>query len=66
MEPWMLSATDASDLIRTRELSPVELTESVLGRIDAVEDRVGAFATVTADAARVRARACLLYTSRCV
>ena len=57
MEPWMLSATDASDLIRTRELSPVELTESVLGRIDAVEDRVGAFATVTADAARVRARA---------
>lgn len=56
MEAYQLSALDASSLIRSHDLSPVELTESVLARIDAVDDLVGAFVTVTADRAREQAR----------
>lgn len=56
MQPWTLSAGEASALIKAKELSPVELTESVLERIAAVDDRVGAFVTVTADRAREQAR----------
>jgi aspartyl-tRNA(Asn)/glutamyl-tRNA(Gln) amidotransferase subunit A len=52
MEPYQLSLSAAAAQIEARELSPVELTDSVLGRIDAVEDRLNAFATVTADVAR--------------
>lgn len=56
MEAYQLTAVEASNLIRSRGLSPVELTESVLSRIDAVDDRVGAFVTVTAERAREQAR----------
>ncbi|MFF5105457.1 amidase [Streptomyces sp. NPDC000134] len=51
MQPFELSLTEASRAVRTRELSPVELTESVLARIAAVEGRLGAYVTVAADAA---------------
>ncbi|MEU0049099.1 amidase [Streptomyces sp. NPDC006309] len=51
MQPFELSLTQASRAVRARELSPVELTESVLARIDAVEGRLGAYVTVAADAA---------------
>lgn len=51
MQPFELSLTEASRAVRARELSPVELTESVLARIAAVEGRLGAYVTVTADAA---------------
>ncbi|CAL9395559.1 amidase [Streptomyces sp. enrichment culture] len=51
MRPFELSLTEASRAVRARELSPVELTESVLARIAAVEGRLGAYVTVTADAA---------------
>ncbi|MFD3612303.1 amidase [Streptomyces atroolivaceus] len=51
MQPFELSLTEASRVVRARELSPVELTESVLARIDAVEGRLGAYVTVAADAA---------------
>ncbi|QDI68568.1 Asp-tRNA(Asn)/Glu-tRNA(Gln) amidotransferase GatCAB subunit A [Streptomyces calvus] len=51
MQPFELSLTEASCAVRARELSPVELTESVLARIAAVEGRLGAYVTVTADAA---------------
>lgn len=51
MQPFELSLTEASRAVRARELSPVELTESVLARITAVEGRLGAFVTVAADAA---------------
>lgn len=58
MEPYELTLTDAAEKIKAKELSPVELTASVLGRIDAVEDKITAFATVTADlATRAAARA---------
>ncbi|WP_328563153.1 amidase [Streptomyces coelicoflavus] len=51
MHPFELSLTEASRAVRARELSPVELTESVLARIAAVEGRLGAYVTVAADAA---------------
>lgn len=51
MQPFELSLTEASRAVRARELSPVELTESVLARIAAVEGRLGAYVTVVADAA---------------
>lgn len=51
MQPFELSLTEASRAVRARELSPVELTESVLARIAAVEGRLGAYVTVAAEAA---------------
>jgi aspartyl-tRNA(Asn)/glutamyl-tRNA(Gln) amidotransferase subunit A len=52
-----LSLAEASALIRTRRLSPVELTEALLDRIDRLDARVGAFITVTHDEAMRAARA---------
>ncbi|MFE8915525.1 amidase [Streptomyces globisporus] len=51
MQPFELSLAEASRAVRARELSPVELTASVLARIAAVEGRLGAYVTVAADAA---------------
>jgi aspartyl-tRNA(Asn)/glutamyl-tRNA(Gln) amidotransferase subunit A len=42
---------------RSGEASPVAVTEAYLGRIDALDDRMGAYLTVTADDARAAARA---------
>ncbi|GAA3742770.1 hypothetical protein GCM10023082_44530 [Streptomyces tremellae] len=53
---YELSLTEASRAVERRELSPVELTESVLGRIAAVDARLCAYVTVTADAALRAAR----------
>jgi aspartyl-tRNA(Asn)/glutamyl-tRNA(Gln) amidotransferase subunit A len=52
MQPYELTISEASERIRTKELSPIELAESVLSRIAAVDEKVGAFAAVTADRAR--------------
>jgi len=52
-----LSLTEASALIKARRLSPVELTQACLDRIDRIDSRVGAFITVTRDEALVAARA---------
>lgn len=46
-----LSLAAASALIAAREVTPLELTESALARIEASEGSVGAFVTVTADVA---------------
>jgi aspartyl-tRNA(Asn)/glutamyl-tRNA(Gln) amidotransferase subunit A len=43
--------------LRSGELSPVELTEAVLGRIERHNGRLNAYLTVTAEAAREDARA---------
>ncbi|MEU9070312.1 amidase [Streptomyces sp. NPDC048109] len=51
MQPFELSLTEAARAVRARELSPVELTESVLARVAAVEGRLGAYVTVAADTA---------------
>ncbi|GAA2613226.1 amidase [Streptomyces axinellae] len=52
MQPYELTLAEAARAIHGGELSPVELTDSVLGRIDEVEPRLGAYVAVTADAAR--------------
>ncbi|WP_160330461.1 amidase, partial [Sphaerimonospora mesophila] len=51
------TATAAAAAIASGELSPVELVEPMLARIEATEPRLNAYATVTADAARERAAA---------
>ncbi|MGY2128527.1 amidase [Blastococcus sp. SYSU DS0617] len=52
MEPFELSLSAAATEIAARRLSPVELTDSVLARIDATEAQLGAFAHVTPELAR--------------
>ncbi|WP_217144475.1 amidase [Streptomyces sp. AC627_RSS907] len=56
MQPYELSLAQAADAIRARVLSPVELVDSVLDRIEKVEPRLGAYAAVTAEQARRAAR----------
>ncbi|WP_347352907.1 amidase [Intrasporangium sp.] len=56
MQPYELTITQASRAIATRELSPVELLDSVSSQIERHEARVGAFATLTLDSAREAAR----------
>ncbi len=50
-----LSVLELAAAIRRRELSPVEITRHYLDRIEALNADVGAFFTVTADAAREQA-----------
>ena len=52
-----LTIADASRLIATRELSPVELTEACLSRIEALDNQLDSFVTVTAERARAEAKA---------
>ena len=51
-----LTIADAAQQIRTRRLSPVELTDLVLQRIAALDGKVGAFVTVAGDQALTAAR----------
>jgi aspartyl-tRNA(Asn)/glutamyl-tRNA(Gln) amidotransferase subunit A len=53
-----LTIAKAARLIETKELSPVELTESRLQRIDKLDGRLNSFIRVTADQARISAKAC--------
>ena len=46
----------AAEAVRARRVSPVSLTEACLARIKAVEPRLNAFITVTAELAREQAR----------
>lgn len=58
MLPCELTLADASRAVARRELSPVELTRSVLDRVAAVDGRLGAYVTVAAESAlRSAARA---------
>ena len=56
-ELWQLSVTGASQLLADREISSVELTESLLKRIADVDGRLSSYITVTGDAARRQAKA---------
>jgi len=51
-----LSIAEAGGLIRERKLSPVELTQACLARIETLEARLNAFITVTGDEAMTSAR----------
>ncbi len=52
-----LTAFEASELVRVGEISSVELTRAVLDRIDAVDDRLHAYLTVTREHALAAAYA---------
>ncbi|MEV4336629.1 amidase [Streptomyces sp. NPDC049590] len=56
MRPYELTLAAAATEIRERRLSPVELTDSVLERIDRVNPQVEAYVTVAAEQARSAAR----------
>ncbi|MYR03279.1 amidase family protein, partial [Streptomyces sp. SID6139] len=57
MRPYELPLTAAAEAIRTRQLSPVELADSVLERIAHREPQLQAYVTVAAERAREAARA---------
>jgi aspartyl-tRNA(Asn)/glutamyl-tRNA(Gln) amidotransferase subunit A len=52
-----LTAAEASRAFAAKRLSPVELTEALLARIDRLDPKVNAFIRLDADAARAAARA---------
>jgi aspartyl-tRNA(Asn)/glutamyl-tRNA(Gln) amidotransferase subunit A len=52
-----LTIDEAANLLGRREISSVELTRALLARIDAIDRRIGAFITVTADLALEQAAA---------
>ena len=43
--------TDLAKMVRARQISPVELTRAYLARIETLNPKLSAFATVTADLA---------------
>ncbi len=51
-----LSLSEASRLVRSKKVSPVELTQECLRRIDRLNPKLNAFITVTADPALAQAR----------
>jgi len=51
-----LSLIDAAELLRARKVSPVELTNACLARIERLNHTLNAFITVTADGAVTQAR----------
>ncbi|HWU47307.1 MAG TPA: amidase [Humibacter sp.] len=55
-EPHELTALELWRVLQSGELSPVDLTEHYLSRIRRLNPQLGAFVTVTADAALARAR----------
>ncbi len=55
MKLYGLTAHEMSDLLRSRKVSAVELTKSILDRIDKVDPKVGSYITVLGDEAVKRA-----------
>src|SRR5881296_3849132 len=51
-----LSATEQATLIRSRKVSPVEIVDALLARIDKVNPRLNAFVLINADQARREAK----------
>jgi len=52
-----LSLYEVSELVHSKKLSPVELTQACLARIEALNPELNAFITVTAEMALGQARA---------
>ena len=52
-----LTLAETAALIRTKKLSPVELTDALLKRIDTFQPQLSAFITITSDLARTQAKA---------
>src|SRR5271167_170449 len=53
----LTSIVETSELVRKRDLSPVELTKTCLARIEKLNATLNAFITVTAESALTQARA---------
>ena len=51
-----LTIHKAHEMLKQKEISSVELTRAVLDRIEAVDDKVGAYITVAGDMARKQAQ----------
>ena len=51
-----LTLSEASELVRSKRVSPVELTQACLSRIEQINPKLNAFITVTADSALAQAR----------
>ncbi len=56
MEFYQRTIHDLHDMLKKGETTSVAITESVLARIAAVDDKVKAYITVTGDAARAQAQ----------
>jgi len=56
--PYTLTITAAAEQIRTRQLSPVDLVDSCLQRIDQLDSRLQAWITIDRDSVRAAARRC--------
>jgi len=56
-EIWLLGAVEIAGLIRARVVSVVEVVESFIGRIEAVDPAINAVVTLTAESALDEARA---------
>lgn len=56
MEMYQYTATELSGMLRKKECSATEITQSVLDRIQAVEPQVEAYVTVTAEQALAKAK----------
>jgi aspartyl-tRNA(Asn)/glutamyl-tRNA(Gln) amidotransferase subunit A len=52
-----LSATELGSLYRRRKVSPVEVVDAILARIESINPRLNAYVTLTAEPARREARA---------
>jgi Asp-tRNA(Asn)/Glu-tRNA(Gln) amidotransferase A subunit family amidase len=55
-EPYELSIKEASDLMRKKELSPVELVNSCIKRIQALDEKLIAWALLDKEGALQSAR----------
>ena len=55
-ELHFLTIAEAANLIESRELSPVELTDALIARIGDIDPQLNSFITLTADRARVQAK----------
>jgi amidase len=56
-ELWRLTATEAVDRLRRREVSPLEMVDAAATRIEAIEPKVNALPIRFIDVARTQARA---------
>src|SRR5919109_3739581 len=54
---WYMTAIELTDAIRTKRVSPVEVTNAALPRIERLTPRLNAFCLVTAESARQAAQA---------
>jgi len=53
---WQLDATELRARVASREVSPVEVTQAVLARVDALQPKLNAFITVCHESALVQAK----------